>query len=157
MKQIFQNIKGDRLIWALVALLAMFSFLPVYSASSNLAYTYGNGNTISFLVRHFVHLILGFTIMFAVHKIPYRYFRGLSLMAMPFVIVLLVVVFDPLALTLILASTKQFEWARNNKKHGADTVIVKEVYVEPNLKTDAPQDVAELERNVDDKLRKKNG
>ena len=77
--------------------------------------------------------------------------------AVRWVIVLLVVVFDPLALTLILASTKQFEWARNNKKHGADTVIVKEVYVEPNLKTDAPQDVAELERNVDDKLRKKNG
>jgi hypothetical protein len=77
--------------------------------------------------------------------------------AVRWVIVLLVVVFDPLALTLILASTKQFEWARNNKKHGADTVIVKEVYVEPVLKTDAPQDVAELERNVDDKLRKKNG
>ena len=77
--------------------------------------------------------------------------------AVRWVIVLLVVVFDPLALTLILASTKQFEWARNNKKHGADTVIVKEVYVEPNLKTDAPDDVAELERNVDDKLRKKNG
>jgi cell division protein FtsW len=91
MKQLFQNIKGDRLIWAIVALLAMFSFLPVYSASSNLAYTYGNGNTISFLIKHFVHLVLGFSIMFAVHKIPYRYFRGLSLMAMPFVIVLLVV------------------------------------------------------------------
>ena len=77
--------------------------------------------------------------------------------AVRWVIVLLVVVFDPLALTLILASTKQFEWARNNKKHGADTVVVKEVYVEPVLKTDAPQDVAELERNIDDKLRKKNG
>ena len=77
--------------------------------------------------------------------------------AVRWVIVLLVVVFDPLALTLILASTKQFEWARNNKKHGADTVIVKEVYVEQNLKTGAPDDVAELERNVDDKLRKKNG
>ena len=77
--------------------------------------------------------------------------------AVRWVIVLLVVVFDPLALTLILASTKQFEWARNNKKHGADTVVVKEVYVEPVLKTDAPEDVAELERNIDDKLRKKNG
>ena len=77
--------------------------------------------------------------------------------AVRWVIVLLVVVFDPLALTLILASTKQFEWARNNKKHGADTVIVKEVYVEQNLKTGAPDDIAELERNVDDKLRKKNG
>jgi hypothetical protein len=77
--------------------------------------------------------------------------------AVRWVIVLLVVVFDPLALTLILASTKQFEWARNNKKHGADTVVVKEVYVEPVLKTDAPEDVTELERNIDDKLRKKNG
>ena len=77
--------------------------------------------------------------------------------AVRWVIVLLVVVFDPLALTLILASTKQFEWARNNKKHGADTVIFKEVYVEQNLKTGAPDDVAELERSVDDKLRKKNG
>lgn len=77
--------------------------------------------------------------------------------AVRWVIVLLVVVFDPLALTLILASTKQFEWARNRKKHGADTVVVKEVYVEPVLKTDAPEDVTELERNIDDKLRKKNG
>ena len=77
--------------------------------------------------------------------------------AVRWVIVLLVVVFDPLALTLILASTKQFEWVRNKQKYGADTVIFKEVYVEQNLKTGAPDDVAELERSVDDKLRKKNG
>jgi cell division protein FtsW len=36
MQELFKNIKGDRLIWAIAALLAIFSFLPVYSAASNL-------------------------------------------------------------------------------------------------------------------------
>ncbi len=92
MNNIFQTIKGDRLIWALVTLLAIFSFLPVYSASSNLAYTSsGNGNTFSFLLKHLIHICMGFAIMYGVHKVPYRYFRGLSLMAMPVIVVLLII------------------------------------------------------------------
>ncbi|MDA0177518.1 MULTISPECIES: FtsW/RodA/SpoVE family cell cycle protein [Mesoflavibacter] len=88
---LLNNIKGDKLIWAIVALLAIFSFLPVYSAASNLAYVGGSGNTFAFLVKHFMHLILGFAIMYGVHKIPYRYFRGLSMVMMPLVFVLLIV------------------------------------------------------------------
>ncbi|WP_338357644.1 FtsW/RodA/SpoVE family cell cycle protein [Yeosuana marina] len=91
MQTLFNNIKGDRLIWAIVALLAIFSFLPVYSAASNLAYSGGNTSTFSFFVKHFMHLFLGFVIMYGVHKIPYRYFRGLSLIMIPIVLVLLVV------------------------------------------------------------------
>ena len=91
MQQLFNNIKGDRLIWAIAALLAIFSFLPVYSAASNLAYIGGTGNTFSFFIKHFMHLFLGFTIMYGVHKIPYRYFRGLSMVMIPVVLVLLVV------------------------------------------------------------------
>ena len=91
MGTLFNNIKGDRLIWAIVALLAIFSFLPVYSAASNLAYVGGIGSTFSFFVKHFMHLILGFVIMYGVHRIPYRYFRGLSMVMMPIVLVLLVV------------------------------------------------------------------
>ena len=63
MKTLFENIKGDRLIWAIVALLAIVSFLPVYSASSDLAYDRGEGNTFVFFVKHFMHLFLGFGIM----------------------------------------------------------------------------------------------
>jgi len=88
---ILNNIKGDKLIWAIVALLAIFSFLPVYSAASNLAYVGGSGNTFAFLVKHFMHLFLGFAIMYGVHKLPYRYFRGLSMVMMPLVFVLLIV------------------------------------------------------------------
>lgn len=89
MQTLFKNIKGDRLIWAIVALLAILSFLPVYSAASNLAYRGGNGNTFAFFVKHFMHLFLGFAIMYGVHKIPYRYFRGLSLIMIPIVLMLL--------------------------------------------------------------------
>jgi len=89
MAKVLQNIKGDRAIWAVVGLLALFSFLPVYSASSNLAYLYGDGNTFKFLLKHFAHLILGFAILFGIHKIPYHYFRGLSIIALPVVLILL--------------------------------------------------------------------
>ncbi|HMB99458.1 MAG TPA: FtsW/RodA/SpoVE family cell cycle protein [Flavobacteriaceae bacterium] len=91
MEDIFKNIKGDRLIWAIVALLAIFSFLPVYSAASNLAYVGGNGNTFAYFLKHFMHLFLGFAIMYGIHKIPYRYFRGLSMVMLPIVLVLLVI------------------------------------------------------------------
>jgi cell division protein FtsW len=86
---LFNNIKGDRLIWAIVALLAILSFLPVYSAASNLAYKGSGGSTFGFFVKHFMHLFLGFAIMYGVHKIPYRYFKGLSLVMIPVVLVLL--------------------------------------------------------------------
>ena len=91
MQALFKNIKGDRLIWAITALLAIFSFLPVYSAASNLVNIGGNTNTFSYFVKHFMHLFLGFSIMYGVHKIPYRYFRGLSMVMIPIVLVLLVI------------------------------------------------------------------
>ena len=91
MKNVFQHIKGDKTIWAVVSLLALFSFLPVYSSSSNLAYLYGDGNTLRFLLKHFAHLVLGFVILYGVHKVPYHYFKGLSVIALPIVVILLVV------------------------------------------------------------------
>ncbi|AJR02282.1 FtsW/RodA/SpoVE family cell cycle protein [Siansivirga zeaxanthinifaciens] len=91
MQTLYNNIKGDRLIWAIVALMAILSFLPVYSAASNLAYKGDNGNTFGFFIKHFVHLFLGFAIMYGVHKIPYRYFKGLSLIMIPVTLVLLAI------------------------------------------------------------------
>lgn len=87
-----KSIKGDKMLWSVAALLAIFSFIPVYSASSNLAYLNGaSGSTFAYLVKHFIHLVLGFAILYATHKIPYRYFRGLSIILLPIVIVLLIV------------------------------------------------------------------
>jgi len=91
MKNIFQYIKGDRAIWAVTALLAVFSFLPVYSASSNLAYINGDGSTLPFLLKHGAHLILGFSIIYGVHKIPFNYFKGLSIIGLPIIVILLLI------------------------------------------------------------------
>ena len=91
MKQLFHNLKGDKVIWSFVALLALFSFIPVYSASSNLAYLHhGTGNTFVYLLKHLIHLIMGFVIMYQVQKVPYHYFRSLSRLLLPFAWLLLV-------------------------------------------------------------------
>jgi cell division protein FtsW len=91
MKTIFKHIKGDKTIWAIVAILAVFSFMPVYSVSTNLVYVLGNGSTFGHLIKHMVLLILGFLIIYGVHKIPYRYFSGGSVFMLPIVIILLIV------------------------------------------------------------------
>ena len=96
MNNIFANIQGDKTLWAVLILLAGFSFLPVYSASSNLAYVSGSGNTFNYLFKHFIHLSLGFTFMYLMQKIPYHYFRGISILMIPVVIVLLLyTIFQP--------------------------------------------------------------
>lgn len=110
MGTLFKNIKGDRLIWAIAALLAIFSFLPVYSAASNLAYASDNGHTFNYFIKHFVHLFLGFAIIYGVHKIPYRYFKGLSMIMIPVVLVLLMVtMFQP---DLAESATNARRWIR---------------------------------------------
>lgn len=90
MKSLIKSLKGDKVIWALVALLALVSFMPVFSASSNLAYAgQGTGNTLGYLVKHFLHLALGFFIIYQVHKVPFLYYRKLSVILLPFLWVLL--------------------------------------------------------------------
>lgn len=91
MSALFKHLNGDKALWAVVALLGLFSFLPVYSASSNLVYVVGNGTPMGHLVKHAVFLVFGFGIIYGIHRIPTHFFKGLSLIAMPIVIVLLVI------------------------------------------------------------------
>ena len=86
---IFKNIHGDRALWAVIALLSLISFLPVYSASGNLENVVQNGTAIGHLAKHAFLLFMGFVIMFGVHKIPTHFFKGLSLIGLPLVVLLL--------------------------------------------------------------------
>ena len=90
MKTIFQYIKGDKTIWAIVAILAIFSFMPVYSASTNLEYVVGSGSSFGYLIKHIVLLIMGFAIIYGVHKVPYRFFSGGSVIMLPVIVFLLI-------------------------------------------------------------------
>lgn len=92
MKELINNLKGDKVIWTFVALLALFSFMPVFSASSNLAYIgQGTGNTISYLLKHLAHIFIGLLIIFGIHKVPFHYYRGISLFLLPVVWILLAI------------------------------------------------------------------
>ena len=81
---------GDRVLWVALALLSIFSFLPVFSASSNLTYVVGQGTPWGYLLKHFIVLIFGFGLMYALHKTPYQYFKGISVLALPLIILLLI-------------------------------------------------------------------
>ena len=83
-------ISGDRVLWVALALLSIFSFLPIFSASSNLAYVIGQGTPWSHLFKHFVVIVFGFSLMIAIHKVPYRYFKGISILALPITFFLLI-------------------------------------------------------------------
>lgn len=90
MIKLLNSLKGDKGIWSFVALLALFSFMPVFSASSNLAYmNHGTGNTLSYLLKHAVHILFGFFILYNIQKVPYHYFRSISRLALPIVWLLL--------------------------------------------------------------------
>ncbi|WP_341666000.1 FtsW/RodA/SpoVE family cell cycle protein [Blattabacterium cuenoti] len=84
-------IKGDRYLWAFISLLAIFSFLPVYSASTNLITTYGDTNTVfRYLLKHTVLLLVGFCILFFTQFIDYKYFYKMSILFMPIIFILLI-------------------------------------------------------------------
>lgn len=90
MIKILKNIEGDSAIWLAIAILAFFSFMPVYSASTNLVYVVKTASSpTAILFKHAVLLFLGFIILYGVHKVPYRYFSGASVLMLPIVFCLL--------------------------------------------------------------------
>ncbi len=88
MVRLLQSLRGDKAIWGILALLALFSFLPVYSAAAS--HVFNGGKSFAFLMSKQMALwVLGFAIVYVVHRTPTHYFKGLSLIAMPIVLVLL--------------------------------------------------------------------
>ena len=86
----FELLKGDKVLWGILALLAIFSFLPIFSSSTNLVYVVGKGTPWGYFFKHFIILAVGFLLMFSIHKIPYDYFKGISILMIPVVILLLI-------------------------------------------------------------------
>lgn len=65
------ELKGDRAIWAIIALLAIISILAVYSSTGTLAYRERGGNTEAFLVKHTVILAGGLFLTYLCHLLYY--------------------------------------------------------------------------------------
>ena len=74
------NLKGDRVIWAVVFALSLISILVVYSSIGTLAYKRSN-STESYLLKHTMMVFLGLAAMWFAHKIDYRYYSKISRLA----------------------------------------------------------------------------
>lgn len=81
------ELRGDRVIWAIIALMAIFSILAVYSSTGTLAYRERGGNTEAFLFKHLVILGVGLMMTYVCHLLHYmKYSRWapiLFLIAIP--------------------------------------------------------------------------
>ncbi len=79
MSEIFNRyLKGDKVIWAVIIFLSIFSLLAVYSSTGTLAYRFQGGNTAYYIIKHFSILMLGLFLIYVVHLIPYRLYSKLS-------------------------------------------------------------------------------
>lgn len=79
---IIKDIKGDKVIWAVVLLLSVFSLLAVYSSTGTLAYKFKSGNTEYYMMKHFIILSIGLVFMYLAHKVKYVYFSPLFQVAL---------------------------------------------------------------------------
>lgn len=76
------HLKGDSVIWSIVLILAIISILVVYSATSSLAYRQMQGDTEYYLIKHSLLVVISLLAMWVAHKIDYRYYAGLSKLAL---------------------------------------------------------------------------
>ncbi|WP_027472410.1 FtsW/RodA/SpoVE family cell cycle protein [Saccharicrinis fermentans] len=74
--------KGDPILWGVIAVLAAVSLLAVYSSTGSLAYKYQGGNTYYYMLKHFVFLLVGITVIWAIHQMDYRMFAKYATLAL---------------------------------------------------------------------------
>ncbi len=91
MGKLFTYLRGDKALWAIVILVSLLSFLPVYSASSNLQYIIGSGTTYGHLGKHAMVIITGFILMLIIQRFNYLYFGGIAVLFMPLIILALLI------------------------------------------------------------------
>lgn len=91
MNTFLNRIKGDKVIWAVVFLLTLLSFLAVYSSTGTLAYKYHSGNTEYYMLKHAVILFFGLLLMYFAHLLKYTYYSRIFQIALYIAVPLLVI------------------------------------------------------------------
>lgn len=77
MKEYLNYLKGDRVIWIIALIMLAFSLVSVYSFVPILVKVEG-GTPFSYLFKHFFYVILGFVVMFWLHRKDPKYVQQLS-------------------------------------------------------------------------------
>ncbi len=91
MQSFLSKIKGDKVIWAVVFLLTLVSFLAVYSSTGTLAYKYHGGNTEYYMLKHAIILLFGLLLMYFAHLLKYTYYSRIFQIALYIAVPLLLI------------------------------------------------------------------
>ncbi|HEU4608789.1 MAG TPA: FtsW/RodA/SpoVE family cell cycle protein, partial [Chitinophagaceae bacterium] len=82
--------RGDKVIWAMVVVLALVSLLVIYSSTGLLAYRYNRGNTEVYLFRQVLFIAAGLAVIYFSHRVNYtlysRVARILFIVSIPLLI-----------------------------------------------------------------------
>jgi len=76
---IHSRTKGDKVIWAIVAMLTMMSLLVVYSSTGTLAYKLSK-STESYLFKQVVFIAIGVIIIYFAHKVNYTIYSKVAVL-----------------------------------------------------------------------------
>ena len=84
--RLYAELRGDRVIWAIVAVMAIFSILIVYSATGSLAYREQGGNTEYYLIKQVLVLGGGLVLTYLCYLMHYMKYNKMA----PYLLVLAV-------------------------------------------------------------------
>lgn len=77
-RNLLSKTKGDKVIWALVVLLALVSLLAVYSATGSLAYKNYKGNTEVYLFKQVAFIVIGVLVIYFAHLVNYTIYSRVA-------------------------------------------------------------------------------
>ena len=75
---IAKNLKGDRGIWVIVALLCLASVLAVYSSTGTIAFRYNGGHAEIYMVKHVVIAMVGLFLCYLCYNTHYTVYSKLA-------------------------------------------------------------------------------
>jgi cell division protein FtsW len=81
---LLRGLKGDQVIWAVIALLYIFSLVSVYSAAGSMAFKDRNGDTEYYLLQQFVFVVMGAILIYICYNLEYHIYARLA----PFLILI---------------------------------------------------------------------
>ncbi|MEM8906478.1 MAG: FtsW/RodA/SpoVE family cell cycle protein [Bacteroidota bacterium] len=76
--KIYAGLRGDRTIWMVVIILAIFSILAVYSSTGHIAFKERGGNTEFYLMKHFIFIAGGLFLTYLCYVLHYTQYSRIA-------------------------------------------------------------------------------
>ncbi len=76
--RLYQDLRGDRAVWLIVALLSLMSVLSVYSSAGSMAFKMRDGNTEFYLIQQLVFILTGLALLVLCYRLDYTVYSRLA-------------------------------------------------------------------------------